>query len=296
VVYINGIGAVSSLGIGMEQVRVALQGQESGIAASEEFGTECGHIAPDFDLTEYTETKYHYLDTATAFTIGVLRMALDDASIDLGSEDPYAFGLSFGSQWSCTGTMEKFQQKLFDSDPKFATPFLFSSSFPNSPVSIASIEFGIKGYNTVYSGTDNSSFMAVMSGIHAVRNTRAGNMAVVGADALSQTVIDFYKDKGLVSDSAACVIIESEKRMSGVEITDFRVSSPDIPDTGYLIQVNGNVIYDNENREIGTGCSMAGAFPLALAIGVDAIRTGKTEEAIVTFKTNNQNGYIVLKK
>jgi hypothetical protein len=222
-------------------------------------------------------------------------MAFDDAGIDPASSGGYTIGFALGSQWGCTGTMEKFQQKLLDSDPKFATPFLFSSSFPNSPAAIASIEFSIKGYNTVYSGCVNSGFMACINALYAVKNSRAAVMAVVGADALSRTVTDYYKDSTPPSDCAACMIIGSEKQDNGVEIRDFSLSCQDLPDTEFQIRVEDNVVFDNKNREIGTGNSMAGAFPMGMVLAADAIRSGSTNESLVVFKSEAQTGYMVLR-
>jgi len=297
-VYINGIGILSSLGIGIEQVRTAVLHNESGIFKSETYGTECGSIEDLFDLSDFTETTYHYLDRTAACTIACIRMAMDDSSYIINETNRCSTGLVFGSIWSCAGTMEKFQQKLIDSDPKYATPFLFSNSFPNSPASTASIEFGIKGYNTIFSGCSNSGFMAFSAGYDAMRTSKSDALFTVGADAVSQTVLDYYADIP-PNDSAACILISNQKIESSVEISNLRIrSGKPFPDdfTGERIQVIDNRIYLDPDKETPRGTCMGGAFHSAAVCAADRIREGITDSCRVEFTAGDSAGYCVLRK
>ena len=294
--YINGIGVLSSLGIGIDQVRTALKSGETGLFTSETYMAECGSIEKYFDLSEFTETTYHYLDNTTAFTIACIRMASDDSGSSVTDENCYDTGLVFGSVWGCTQTMETFQQKLIDSDPKYATPFLFSNSFPNSPASTASIEFGIKGYNTVYSGCANSGFMAFISGCSAVKSSKADSVFAAGADAVSRTVIEFHT-KAPVHDTAACLLIEKDRRETAVNIAEWCMQGA-LPSqngfSGEVTQVIDNRIHSPSGIESPRGTCMAGAFPLAAAVAADRIRSGRTESCSVEYISGNQTGYCVL--
>ncbi|MFC1479614.1 beta-ketoacyl synthase N-terminal-like domain-containing protein [Planctomycetota bacterium] len=294
--YINGIGVLTSLGIGTAEVRTALTNKETGVFQSEIYNAECGSIEEYFELSNFTETKYHYLDNTTSFTIACIKMALQDSSFSVTEENCLRTGFTFGSIWGCTGTMEKFQQKLIDSDPKFATPFLFSNSFPNSPSSIASIEFGLKGYNTVYSGCANSGFMAFISGCDAVHSSRADSVLAVGTDALSRTVIDFYKDCP-ANDTGVCLLIENKRQDKSIEIAEWCLSGTPPSENGFkgeVIRVIDNKVYFDSEEETPRGTCMAGAFPFAAAAAADRIRSGSAEACSIEFTSGGYTGYCIL--
>lgn len=295
-VYINGIGILNSLGIGIEQVRTAVSNNETGIFESETYGAECGSIEDIFDLTDFTETTYHYLDSVSAFTIACVRMALKDSGRIIDGTNCRGTGLVLGSIWSCAGTMEKFQQKLIDSAPKYATPFLFSNSFPNSPAATASIEFGIKGYNTVFSGCSNSGFMAFMAGYDAVCSSKADALFTIGADAVTRTVLDYYADIP-PNDSAACILIGKDKTENSVEIAEFRIRNGEpFPEhfEGERIQIIENRIYLKQDMQVPAGTCMGGAFHCAAAYAADRIRAGITDSCRIEFTAGNSSGYCVL--
>lgn len=287
-VYISGTGLLTCLGAGIEEIEASLEAGEKGILDSEQYGIACGDISGFFDIRDYTETKYHYLDKASAYTMAVIRMAMDSSGFDTGSYDMYGAGLVTGTEWGCSTSMEMFQEKLLDSDPKFATPFLFSNSFPNSPAALASIEFGIKGYNTVYSGSDTSGLFSVIGAVDALQQGKARTAFAVGTDGLSQTTADFYGDG--TSDGAACLVLSAE---GNVSVEKYSITET-LPDPSYSVQ--GNTIWGPMGEDLGFGNCMAAAFPAACALAYGDIVSGRTDEAGINCDNASGKGYISLRR
>jgi len=292
-VFVTGIGALCPLGTDMEQIRTAREAGEQGVYPHEDYGMPCGAVDESFDVGDFTDTTYHYIDRATAFAIAAVKMAKDDAGGRAGDEAGVRTGLVLGTVWGCTATMETFQEKLLASEPRFAAPFLFSQSFPNSPASVTSIEFGIRGYNTVYAGCRNAGFMALMTACDAVYRGRADAVFAVGTDALSRTVADHHRNGSPPGEGAACLLIEREPH-GGEPVAVAKWGMRAFPGRDSF---SGEIIPVRDNLVAGAACGnlLGAAFPFAAVLAVDRIRRGLTEEALVTYEGRYARGYCLLR-
>lgn len=287
-VFINGIGLITPLGNSIEEVYASIKEEESALHEGCPFAEKAGYIQDLFDITDYSETKFHYLDPASAFTVGAVTSAFENAGYSITPDNEYETGLTLGSVWSCSSSMELFEQKLREKKPKFAPPFLFSNSFPNSPSTMVSIEHGIKGYNTVYSGSSNAGFMACITAWQTVLSGICKTVCAVGTDALSQTVVSANSDEEL-SEGAVCILMSSRKSENAVAITQCNFNLPENPD----ISVRENHIRI-KGKEVLIGNGLALSLPLAIAIGTARITEDKNDSCVIGYHDRHTEGSILL--
>ena len=131
-VAITGIGAVTPIGIGRENLRNALAHGRSGIAEITSFDTDglaielAGEVA-DFDIANHIGSIKTYLDRTSAFALAAAASALADAKW-IGNVPGAEIGLCLGTAWGCQDSIELYTSKLMEGNPKFAPPLVFTST------------------------------------------------------------------------------------------------------------------------------------------------------------------------
>ncbi|MFH1706521.1 MAG: beta-ketoacyl synthase N-terminal-like domain-containing protein [Planctomycetota bacterium] len=280
--YLYGWGGLTGGGCGREELVAALAGGESAVRPHPALGIVCAAVDPDFHLADYTPTTYHYLDPAAAFTIAAVRMALDDAGITVTPETALRSGMTLGTRWGCTDAMAKYQAKLLDADPKFAPPFLFTNAFPNAPAAVAAIEFGLKGYNTVFAGCTDAGVLAVRAAVRAVDCGAADLVAAVGVDALSPVVADAWTGAVPPGEGAVCLLVGTVPRPGAVRMTP--LAGGDADGAAAVFAVTGGVVRDGRGGVVPLGDMMAAGLPLALALAADKVRLEGLRKARVAYR------------
>jgi 3-oxoacyl-(acyl-carrier-protein) synthase len=170
---ITGIGVISSLGIGFDELRESLAAGESGIGEISNFDASslpvqlAGEVT-GFELADHISSLKTYIDRTSAFGLAASAMALAQADW-LENVPPEDVGLCFGTAWGCEDSIQLYAGKLTTSDPKFAPPLVFTHGYANAPNSLISIEFKLHGHNVCFSGGACSGASALDSALLTIR-------------------------------------------------------------------------------------------------------------------------------
>lgn len=260
-VVVTGVGAVTPLGLNIEESwSAALRGQ-SGIAKITRFDTtgfdvtfagEVKGFNPDLYVEKKEQKK---MDTFIHYAIAASKMAIESAKLELTDEVKEQTGVIIGVGIGGLQTLEDTSIKLKERGPSRISPFFIPSVITNLAAGQVTISLGLKGPN--YSVTS-----ACASGVHsigdAVRYIREGFTDVMLAGGAESTIcglavggfaamralstrndapekasrpFDKDRDGFILGEGAAVLCIESlehaQKRGANIlcEITGYGVSS-----------------------------------------------------------------------
>lgn len=228
-VVLAAVGPISAAGNGREAF-------VAGLVSGAEFASPVSLFDPgdlptsraaeirNFNLSDYLESAKTYLDRASAFALAASSLALRDGNLEVTPENDTRVGLCFGSMVGCLGTMRTFYDRVLARGVQSANSVLFSHSYVNTPISLVSIEFAIRGYHCTYSSGLTSGLTAMA---HAADVLRAGQADVIlagGVDALCQTLFQALSDAGwlatdegapgwLLGEGAALAVMELESHV-----------------------------------------------------------------------------------
>jgi len=150
-VVITGIGAITPIGIGRDAFWEALLAGKSGIAKTSrfdaaEFAAQIAGEVKDFKPEDYIDKKESKrMDRYAQFAVAAAKMALEDAKLDLETEDRERIGTFVGTGIGGIETMHEQYKKLFDKGPSRISPFFIPMMIGNMAAGQISITFGLKG-------------------------------------------------------------------------------------------------------------------------------------------------------
>ena len=87
------------------------------------------------------------IDLSTAFAVAACKEALNDASIEISSENPKSVGIILGTGMGGAHLMIDQQRILEEKGPRRISPFLISHFLPDSATGIIAMELGVRGPN-----------------------------------------------------------------------------------------------------------------------------------------------------
>lgn len=190
-VVVTGIGAITPLGLNIEDSwSNALRGQ-SGIAKITKFDTtgfdvtfagEVKGFNPDLYIEKKEQKK---MDVFIQYSVAASKMAIEMAQLELTDEVKNKAGVIIGVGIGGLATIEETTLKMKEKGPGRISPFFIPSVITNLAAGQVSIELGLKGPN--YSVTS-----ACASGVHsigdAVRYIREGATDVMLAGGAESTI------------------------------------------------------------------------------------------------------------
>ena len=153
-VVVTGLGAVSPVGIGKEVFWESLMQGKSGIGPitrfdASEYATKIAGEVKDFDYALYVDKKEgKRMDRFAHFAIAASKLAIEDAKLDLETEDKNRIGTCIGSGIGGVETLHDQYKTLFDKGPNRVSPFFVPMMIANMAAGQVSITFGLKGPNT----------------------------------------------------------------------------------------------------------------------------------------------------
>ena len=208
-VVVTGMGAVTPLGLNVEEFWTGLK----------EGKTAFGEITK-FDTTEYkvhlaAEVKgfqgKDYMDFKAAkrmelfcqYAVAAAKEALEQAGICMEKEDPYRVGCSIGSGIGSLQTIEREHKKLLEKGPARVNPLMVPLMISNMAAGNVSIQFGLKGKSI-------NVVTACASGTHCIgeafRTIQAGDADVMAAGGTEASITPV----GIAGFSALTALSTSE--------------------------------------------------------------------------------------
>ena len=202
---ITGIGIVSPIGIGKNNVLDSLLRSISGVSASENFRLPRSNITKLGEIKDFIPKKYippmkarrmsrfSHLGLASAIE------AVADSGIELSESNCFTTGIALGTGLASTDSTDKFYEGLLREGPEGTNPIIFPETVQNIAASHISIHFGIKGPNITFSHSDISSELALFYGCELLRDGLVDLVIAAGADELSIAAVAGYSSLGLLS-------------------------------------------------------------------------------------------------
>ena len=150
-VVITGMGAITPIGLGVDNFWEGIKASKIGFAPITKFDTEgykCRLAAEvkDFDAKEYMDPKAaKRMELFCQYAVAATKEALEDAQLDMEKEDAFRVGVSVGSGIGSLQAMEREHKKLLEKGPSRVNPLLVPMMICNMAAGNVSIQFGLKG-------------------------------------------------------------------------------------------------------------------------------------------------------
>lgn len=166
-VVVTGIGLVTPIGIGVENVWKNLISGRSGIGRITRFdpsslATQIAGEVKDFNPEQFIEKKeIKKMDTFIQYAIAAAKIAMEDSGIAINGVRPERVGVVVGAGLGGLPGIEKYHRILIEEGPKRISPFFIPMVIANLAAGQISIIFGAKGPNS-------STSTACAAGAHAI--------------------------------------------------------------------------------------------------------------------------------
>ncbi|MCU4137622.1 MAG: 3-oxoacyl- synthase [Thermodesulfobacteria bacterium] len=188
-VVVTGLGAVTPLGIGIEETWKNIKAGKSGIRRITKFDasnlpSQIAGEVKDFKPEEFMSAKLtSRVDTFIQYAIASTRMALEDAGFplnDLGDEVGVIIGVGMGG----VGLIEYYTRVLDEKGYKRVTPFFIPMIIPNMAAGQVAILFGAKGPNTAVCTACAAGNHAIGEAFRLIREGRVKAMICGGTESI----------------------------------------------------------------------------------------------------------------
>lgn len=150
-VVITGMGAITPIGLNVEEFWQAVKQGETGFAPITRFDTseyKC-HLAAEvkcFAGRDYMDAKAaKRMELFCQYAVAAAGEAFAQSGLSLEKEDPYRIGVSVGSGIGSLQALEREYSRLRDKGPGRVNPLLVPMMISNMAAGNVSIQFGLKG-------------------------------------------------------------------------------------------------------------------------------------------------------
>ncbi len=186
-VVITGLGAVTPIGLTIEENWRNLQAGKSGIGRLSYFDSSYYNVfsageVPNFDPSRWLPPhRLKRLDKYAAMAVVVAKQAVEDAGLDLNPDEPrYDVGVSFGTALGGISNAEHEHIKFIEHGPKAVKKTLALNVFGGSAHTNIAIEYALRGVATTNSNSCASGPVALGEGLRYIRDGMA-NVVIAGA-------------------------------------------------------------------------------------------------------------------
>ncbi len=188
---ITGVGPLTCIGEGRQEMLASLQAHQSGISHitafnPQEFGLRatCAGEIKAFDPLRYMDARRaRRLDRYAQMAVASARLALQDAGLSWDPETPQLrTGVSFGTALGGISNAEAQHKKFFEEGPRAVNQLIGVQVFGGSAHSNIAIEFGFRGPGTTNSNSCASGTVAVGEAMRYIRDGMADVMIAGGAE------------------------------------------------------------------------------------------------------------------
>lgn len=150
-VVITGMGAITPIGLNVEDFWSSVKSQTIGIGPITYFDTtdykaKLSAEVKGFVAKERLDAKKaRRMEPFTQYAVAAAQEAIEDANLDMEKEDPYRVGVSVGSGCGSLPLMEKQIGVLNEKGPSRVAPLFIPMFISNMAAGNISIYFGLKG-------------------------------------------------------------------------------------------------------------------------------------------------------
>ncbi len=188
-VVVTGLGAITPLGIGVEQTWEGMRSGRSGIRKitlfdATEFSSQIAGEVVDFDPTLWLEAReVRHNDRFVQFAIGASAMAVEDSGLDFERTDGARVGVLIGSGIGGTWTWEEQHRNLLEKGPRRISPFFIPMLIMDMASGKVAMRYGAKGPNLAIATACATSAHALGEAAEIIKRSAADVMIAGGAEA-----------------------------------------------------------------------------------------------------------------
>lgn len=150
-VVVTGMGAVTPIGIGIDNFWKSVKDQKTGFAPITHFDTTDYKVklaaeVKDFDAKAYMDAKEaRRMELFSQYAMAAAKEAIEDSKIEMEQEDPYRVGCAIGCGVGSLQAIEREYTKLVEKGPNRVGPLFVPMMISNMAAGNVSIHFGLKG-------------------------------------------------------------------------------------------------------------------------------------------------------
>jgi len=188
-VVVTGMGAVTPLGIGVEEYWEGLVAGRSGIGPTTL--CDCSNLSckvsgqvKGFNPLDFMSRKdARHMGRFSQFAVAAARMAVEDARIDLSKENQERLGVFLGNGIGGLPENEEGCRILLAKGGMRVSPFFMPVILPNMAAGHVSIALGLKGYSSTVTTACAAGTQAIGEAVEVVRRGKAELMLAGGTEA-----------------------------------------------------------------------------------------------------------------
>ena len=236
-VVVTGMGAITPIGLGIEEYWKGIREGKTGFGEITYFDTTDYKVkiaaeVKGFKAADYMDNKAaRRMESFSQYAVAAAKEAMEMAGIDMEKEDPYRVGICVGSGVGSLQAIEREYEKLLNKGPARVNPLLVPLMITNMAAGNIAIQMGIKGKSiniatACATGTHNigEAFRAIQYGecdvmLAGGTENAITPISVAGFTALTalstsnnpeRCSIPFDKDRDgfVIGDGAGIVVLE----------------------------------------------------------------------------------------
>ncbi|AGX43533.1 beta-ketoacyl-ACP synthase II [Clostridium saccharobutylicum] len=221
-VVITGMGAVTSLGIGAENLWKSIKEGKSGISRIErvdvsDLPVKVGAEIKNFDPSNFMDKKeVRRTDRFAQFALAAAQMAIENSKLDLESINKERVGVIIGTGVGGIETMLGQHKDFLEKGYRRVSPFLVPMMIPNMASGVIAIKYGFKGFNECTVTACASSTNSIGDCFKVIQRNDADVMIAGGAEAsiTGLTLAGFCASKAMTTNddpNTACRPFDLER-------------------------------------------------------------------------------------
>lgn len=202
-VVITGMGIVSSIGNGAQEVTASLREAKSGIVRAEkyaELGFRCQvHGAPNFDVEQVDRRVRRFMADGGIWNYAAMEQAIADSGLDEKDVKNDRTGIIMGSGGPSTRTIVAAADTTREKGPKRVGPFAVPPSMSSSHSATLATPFGIRGVNYTISSACATSAHCIGNATELIQWGKQDVMFAGGGEELDWTLSVLFDAMGAMS-------------------------------------------------------------------------------------------------
>jgi 3-oxoacyl-[acyl-carrier-protein] synthase II len=189
-VAVTGLGVLSPVGNDPKTFFANLMAGKSGIKRMEtDFvdNLDCKIAAyiNDYDpLDHFVKNKATTMDRVTQFAVSASQQAINDAGLNLETEDLERFGVYLGTGMGGAASIEEGYVRLYKEQARRLKPFTVLMAMNNAASAQVALDFGITGPDLTFCTACSSSSVAIGEAVKQIRHGYTDVMLAGGSEAL----------------------------------------------------------------------------------------------------------------
>jgi 3-oxoacyl-[acyl-carrier-protein] synthase II len=188
-VVITGMTAFTSVGTDAEALWQAYSGGEAGRV--------------DFEPSTYLKPKERKrVDRIGLFAVITGRLALEDAALEITDDNSERVGVIVGTGIGPMQSLEEFSLPIIEEGPTLANPAVFPNTVYNAAGGQTAIKLGALGVASTVTAQHAAGAQALTYAYDLTSVNQAEVVLAIASDSLTDTVVDAYRDLGLLGGFA----------------------------------------------------------------------------------------------